>query len=130
LTQTSAIPAQSNITTESLTTSTSTPAIAGDESLMQTHAVTAESNIPAAPPPESSGIGRKGVLALMAFLAVVGGLTVFLLRREGKADHASLITRAMGEHKDEHKDDDKHEDKPEEKKGDTTVTRKFPPPMT
>ena len=55
--------------------------------------------------PESSGIGRKGVLAIsVAFLAVVGGLAVFMLRRSRNADHASLITRAMSENKDEDKD--------------------------
>ena len=57
---------------------------------------------------ESSGIGRKGVLAIsVAFLAVAGGLAVFMLRRPRKADHASLITRAMDENKDEHKDEEK-----------------------
>jgi hypothetical protein len=140
LTQTSAVPAQSNITAASLTatnaiapspitTSTSAPAVAGEErpakdmSLMQTGAVPAQSNITAAPPPESSGIGRKGVLAIsVAFLVVVGGLTVFMLRRSRNADHASLITRAMSENKDEHKDTGKHEDKKEDKKS--------PPPMT
>jgi len=130
LTQTSAIPAQSNITAASLTTSTSAPTVAGDESLMQTNAVPAESNITAAPTPESSGIGRKRVLALMAFLVVVGGLTVFMLRRPGKTDHASLITRAMSENKDEDKDTGKHEEKPEEQREDKKETKKFPPPMT
>ena len=140
LTKTSAVPAQSNITAASLTatnaiapspitTSTSAPVVAGEErpakdmSLMQTGAVPAQSNITAAPPPESSGIGRKGVLAIsVAFLVVVGGLTVFMLRRSRNADHASLITRAMSENKDEHKDTGKHEDKKEDKKS--------PPPMT
>jgi hypothetical protein len=127
LTQTSAVPAQTNITAASLTMSTSAPAVAGDESLMQTSAVPAQSDITAAPPAESFGTGRKGVWAIsVAFLAVAGGLTVFLLRRSGKTDHASLITRAMSESKDE----DKHEEKPEEKQGDTKVIKKFPPPMT
>jgi len=134
LMQTSAVPAQPNITAAPLTTtnvitpplmitSTSAPAVTGEVSLMQTNAVPAESNITAAPPPESSGIGRKGVLAIsVAFLAVVGGLTVFVLRRQRTADHASLITRAMSEDKDTGKHEDKHEDKQEDKK--------FPPPMT
>jgi hypothetical protein len=95
---------------------------------MQTSAVPAQSNITAAPPSESSGTGRKGVL--VAFLAVVGGLTVFMLRRPHKADHASLITRAMNEDKDEDKDTRKHEDKPEEKKPEKKEEKKFPPPMT
>jgi hypothetical protein len=96
--------------------------------LMQTSAVPAQPEIAAvpltttnaiAPPPESSKTGHKGALAVgVAFLAVVGGLTVFMLRRSRKADHASLITRAM----DEDKDTGKHEDKKEDKK--------FPPPMT
>jgi hypothetical protein len=110
LTQTSAIPAQPNITA---TTSTSTPPAMGEahapeeESLTPTNAVPAQSN--ANPPPESSGIGRKGVLALsVAFLAVVGGLAVFMLRRSIRSDHASLITRAMNETKDEDKHEDKH----------------------
>ena len=77
-------------------------------SLTQTSAVPAQSNITTAPPPESSGIGWKGALAIsVAILAVAGGLVVFMLRRPGKADHASLITRAMSEHKDEHKDEGK-----------------------
>jgi hypothetical protein len=91
--------------------------------LTQPSAVPAQSNITAAPPPESSGIGRKGVLAIsVVFLAVVGGLTVFMLRRSRNADHASLITCAMSENKDEYKDTGKHEDKKEDKKS--------PPPMT
>jgi hypothetical protein len=116
-----------------MTTSPSAPAVAGevrppdDVSLMQTGAVPAQSNITAAPPSESSGIGRKGVLAIsVAFLAVVSGLTVFMLRRQRKADHASLITRAMNENKDEDKDTGKHEEKREDKKED----KKFPPPLT
>jgi hypothetical protein len=152
LTQTSAVPAHSNITAAPLkttnaitpppmTTSTSAPAVAGevrppdDVSLIQTGAVPAQSNITVAPPSESSGTGRKGVLAIsVAFLAVVGGLTVFMLRRSRKADHASLITRAMNENKDEDKDTGKHEekreDKPEEKKPEKEEDKKFPPPMT
>jgi hypothetical protein len=148
LTQTSAVPAQSNITAAPrkttnaitpppMTTSTSAPAVAGevsppeDVSLMQTGAVPAQSNITAAPPSESSGTGRKGVLAIsVAFLAVVGGLTVFMLRRSRKADHASLITRAMNENKDEDKDTRKHEEKHEEQRGDKSEGKKFPPPMT
>jgi hypothetical protein len=99
--------------------------------LTQTSAVPAQSNITAAPPSESSGTGRKGVLAIgVAFLAVVGGLTVFMLRRSHKADHASLITRAMNEGKDEDKDTGKHEEKPEEKREDKKEIKKFPPPMT
>ena len=122
-------------------TSAPAPAVAGevslpdDVSLIQTSAVPAQSNITVAPPSESSGTGRKGVLAIgVAFLAVVGGLTVFMLRRARKADHASLITRAMNEDKDEDKDTGKHgekpEDKPEEKKPEKKEEKKFPPPMT
>jgi hypothetical protein len=134
LSQTSAVPVQSNITAALLTTtnaiilpptntSTSASAVAGEVSLIQTGAVPAQSNITAVLPSESSGIGRKGVLAIsVAFLAVVGGLTVFMLRRSRNADHASLITRAMNENKDEDKDTEKREDKKE--------TKKFPPPMT
>ena len=70
----------------------------------------------------------------VAILAVAGGLAVFMLRRLGKADHASLITRAMDEHKDEHKDEekheDKHEDKHDEKREEKKEPPKFPPPMT
>jgi hypothetical protein len=140
LMQTSAVPAQPNITAAPLTTtnaitpppmttSTSAPAVAAEVrppdnvSLMQTGAVPAQSNITAAPPPESSGTGRKGILAIsVAFLAVVGGLTVFMLRRSRKADHASLITRAMNEDKDTGKHEEKRENKKEDKR--------FPPPMT
>ena len=134
LMQTSAVPAQPNITTAPLTTtnaitpppmitSTSRPAVTGEVSLMQTNAVPAPSNTTAAPPPESSEIGWKGVLAISVLtLAVLAGLAVFLLSRSHKADHASLITRALSENKDEHKDEEKHEDKKE--------TKKFPPPMT
>ena len=71
-------------------TSTPAPAVAKEVEppdvvlLMQTSAVPAQPNITAAPrtPPESSGIGRKGALAVgVAFLA--GGLVVFIfmLRR-------------------------------------------------
>ena len=142
LTQTSAVPAQSNIaaalltttnaiTPPPMTTSTSAPTGTDEVLLTQTSAVPAESNITAAPPPESSEIGWKGALAIsVAILAVAGGLAVFMLRRVGKADHASLITRAMSEHKDEHKDEDKHEEKPGEKREDKKETKKFPPPMT
>jgi hypothetical protein len=100
--------------------------------LMQTSAVPAQPEIAAvplsttnaiAPPPESSKTGHKGALAAgAAFLAGVGGLTVFMLRRARKADHASLITRAMNEDKDTGKHEEKHGEKKEDKK--------FPPPMT
>jgi len=142
LAQTSTVSAQSNSAAASLTTtnaiilpptniSTSTSAVAGEVSLIQTSAVPAQSNIPTAPPTESSGMRWKGTLAIsVAILAVAGGLAVFMLRRPGKADHASLITRAMDEHKDEHKDEDKHEEKPEEKPEDKKEPQKFPPPMT
>jgi len=114
LTQTSAVPAQSNVTvaplmttnviTRSPTTSTFAPAVAGEGSLVETSAVPAQSNVTAG---ESSGIGRKGILLIsVALLAVLGGLAVFLLRSSRKADHASLITRAMSETKDEDKHDD------------------------
>jgi len=145
LMQTSAVPAQPNITAAPLTTtnaitpppmtatSAPAPAVASEArpsnevSLMQTGAVPAQSNIIAGPPSESSGIGRSGVLAIsVAFLAVAGGLTVFLLRRQRTADHASLITRAMNEDKDTGKHEDKQEDKREDKRED----KKFPPPMT
>jgi hypothetical protein len=66
----------------------------------------------------------------VAFLVVVGGLTVFMLRSSRKADHASLITRAMNENKDEDKDTRKHEEKHEEQRGDKSEGKKFPPPMT
>ena len=148
LTQTNAVSAQSNssaapltktnaITPPPMTTSTSAPAITvevrppNDVSLMPTCAVPSQSNVTAVPPSESSGTGRKGILAMsVVFLAVVGGLTVFLLRRQRKADHASLITRAMNENKDEDKDTGKHEEKHEEKREDKKETKKFPPPMT
>lgn len=95
--QTSAVPAQPEITAVPLSTT----------------------NAIAPPPPESSKTGHKGALAVgAAFLAGVGGLTVFMLRRARKADHASLITRAMNEDKDTGKHEEKKEDK------------KFPPPMT
>jgi len=154
LMQTSAVPAQPKIAAVPLTTtnaiapppmvitSTSAPVVAGevrppdDVSLMQTGAVPAQPKIVAvpltttnaiAPPSESSGIGRKGVLAISAaFLAAAGGLAVFMLRRSRKADHASLITRAMNEDKDEDKDTGKHEEKREDKK----EGKKFPTPMT
>jgi hypothetical protein len=118
-------------------TSTPAPAVANEVSppdnvsLMETSAVPAQSNTTAAPPPESSEIGWKGVLAISVLtLAVLVGLAVFMLRRAGKADHASLITRAMSEHKDEDKDTGKHEEKHEEKREDKKEGKKFPPPMT
>jgi hypothetical protein len=137
LTTTSSIPAQSNIIVASPTASTSAPPVTSEakapeeESLTTTDAVPAQPGVPAALPLESSGMGWKNVLAIIvAILAVAGGLAAFMLNRSRNADHASLITRAMSEAKDEEKHEDKHEDKPEEKQGDTTVTRKFPPPMT
>ena len=75
LVETSAVPAQPEITAESLT---------------PTNAV--------APPPESSGIGRKGIWAGgVAFLVVVGGLAIFMWRRSHTASHGSLISSAMNE---------------------------------
>jgi hypothetical protein len=149
LTQTSAVPARPNIITAPLTTtnaitpppmttSTSAPAVTGkvnapeDASLMPTNAVAAQTNITAAPPPENSGTSWKVVFSIsLIFLALVGGLTAFLLRRSRNADHASLITRAMDEeHRDEDKDTGKQEEKPEEKRENKKDTKKFPPPMT
>jgi len=137
---TTSIPANTNevaVPPPMTATSAPAPAVAGevslpdDVSLIQTSAVPAQSNITVAPPSESSGTGRKGVLAIgVAFLAVVGGLTVFMLRRARKADHASLITRAMNEDKDTGKHGEKREDKPEEKKPEKKEEKKFPPPMT
>jgi hypothetical protein len=90
LEETSAVPAQTNITAEPLT---------------PTNAAT--------PPPESSGIGRKGVWAGgVAFLALAGGLAIFMWRRSHAASQESLITSALNE------DQKKHEDK------------NVPPPMT
>jgi hypothetical protein len=127
LTQTSAVPAPSNVaaapltttnvvTPSPITTSTSAPAITGEGSLVETSAVPAQTDVTVA---ESSGISQKGVLLIsVAILAVAGGLSVFMLRSLRKADHASLITCAMSESKDEDKDTGRHEDK------------KSPPPMT
>jgi hypothetical protein len=90
LVETSAVPTQPEITAEPLTPTNA-----------------------AAPPPESSGIGRKGVLAGgVAVLAVVGGLAIFMWRRSHAASQGSLITSAMNE------DQKKREDK------------NVPPPMT
>ncbi|HEX3889411.1 MAG TPA: hypothetical protein VHX90_01055 [Verrucomicrobiae bacterium] len=56
---------------------------------------TVQTNAPA-PPPENSGSGSGGTLAVgAAFLVAAGGLTVFMLRRSRKNSHASLITRSM-----------------------------------
>ena len=129
------------ITSPPMTTSTSAPPVAAEvkppeeESLMPTSAVPAQANVPAAPPTESSGIGWKGTLAIsVAILAVAGGLVFFMLRRLGKADHASLITLAMSESKDKHKDEDKdagrREEKHEERREDKKETKKIPPPTT
>jgi hypothetical protein len=140
LAQTSAVPAQHNVTPAPLkptkavvpvpmtATSAPAPAVAKEVKppavapLVETSAVptqpeiTAEPLTPtnaAAPPPESSGIGRKGVLAGgVAVLAVVGGLAIFMWRRSHAASQESLITSALNE------DQKKHEDK------------NVPPPMT
>jgi hypothetical protein len=57
-----------------------------------------------------------------------------MLRRARKANHASLITRAMNEDKDtgkhEEKREEKREDKKEDKKPEKKEEKKFPPPMT
>jgi hypothetical protein len=125
LLQTSAVPVQSHIPAAPLTptnavaplpiTATSAPAPAATNevkppvvaSLAETSAVPVQSNITvepptptnaAAPPPESSGIGRKGVWAGgVAFLAVVGGLAIFMWRRSHATSQVSLITSAMNE---------------------------------
>jgi hypothetical protein len=89
LVETSAVPAQTNISAEPLTPTNA-----------------------AAPPPESSGIGRKGVWAGVALLVVVIGLTIFLWQRFHAASGGSLITSAMAE------DQKSREDK------------NAPPPMT
>ena len=68
----------------------------------ETNAVFAPANIPAAEtnapelPPEDSGLGGGGALAIGGTLLVAaGGLTVFMARRSRKSGHASLITRSM-----------------------------------
>ncbi len=158
--QTSTVPAQPNLPTAPLTTTsvmpppamviTSTPApVVTNEvkppdevSLMQTSAVPTQPEITTepltttnavAPPPESPKTGHKGILAFsVVVLAVVGGLTAFMLRSSRKPDHASLITRAMNENKDEDKDTnkpaEKHEDKPEAKKPEKKEEKESPPP--
>jgi uncharacterized membrane protein len=109
-------------------TSVPAPAVANEvkppavASLEQTSAVpaqpeiTAEPQTPtnaAAPPPESSGIGRRGVWTMgVVFLAVVGGLAIFMWWRSRATSQGSLITSALS------KDQKSHEDK------------NTPPPMT
>jgi hypothetical protein len=136
-TPTNAVPAQTNVTAVSATVSTSAPPVTGEtpapeeESLTPTNATPAENDITAAPPPENSGRFRNNVLGIsVAIVVVVGGLIAVLFRRRTASDHASLITRAMSEVKEEDKHEERHEGKPEGKQGDTTVTRKFLPPMT
>jgi hypothetical protein len=47
-------------------------------------------------PPEDSGLGTGGALAIGGiFLVAAGGLTVFMMRRSRKNTHASLITHSM-----------------------------------
>jgi hypothetical protein len=73
--ETSAVPAQTEITAEPLTPTNA-----------------------AVSPPESSGTGRKGLWAGgVAFLVVVGGLAIFMLRRSHAASQGSLISSAMNE---------------------------------
>jgi hypothetical protein len=75
LVETSAVPAQTEITAEPLTPTNA-----------------------AVSPPESSGTGRKGLWAGgVAFLVVVGGLAIFMLRRSHAASQGSLISSAMNE---------------------------------
>ena len=68
----------------------------------ETNAVFAPEKIPAAEtnasalPPEDSGLGGGGALAIgVVLLVAAGGLTVFILRRSRKSGQASLITRSM-----------------------------------
>ena len=90
LVETSTVPAQPEITAEPMTPTNA-----------------------AAPSPESSGIGRKGVWAGgVAVLVVVGGLVIFMWWRSRTASQGSLITCALNE------DQKKREDK------------NVPPPMT
>jgi hypothetical protein len=75
LEETNAVPAQTEVTAESLTPTNA-----------------------AASTPESSGIGRKGVWAGgAAFLVMVGGLAIFMWRRSHAASQGSLISSAMNE---------------------------------
>ena len=132
LMQTSAVPVQSNIAAASRTTtktivplpmtatSAPAPAIANEVKppvvvpLEQTSAVPAQTEITnepltptnaAAPPPESSGIGHKGVWAGgVVFLVLAGGLAIFMRRRSHAASQGSLITSAMNENQKSHED--------------------------
>jgi hypothetical protein len=132
LMQTSTVPVQSNITAAPLTptktvvplpmaaTSAPAPAVTNEMKppavapLEQTNAVSAQTNVTAepltptnaaAPPPESSGISHKGVWAGgVAFLAVVGGLAIFMWRRSHATSQGSLITSAMNENQKSHED--------------------------
>jgi hypothetical protein len=74
LRQTSAVPAQPEITAVPLTTT----------------------NAIAPPPPESSKTGHKGALAVgAAFLAAAGGLAVFMFRRARKTGGDNPIDSSM-----------------------------------
>jgi hypothetical protein len=136
LTPTNTISAPTNASALSSTTSTSATSVAGEpkapeeESLTPAGGVPAESNLVAGTVSGSSGMKRNIVIIGVVILVVAGGVVVVLMRRKCKCDHASLITRAMSETKDEDPHEDRHEDKPEGKQGDTTVTKKSPPPMT
>jgi hypothetical protein len=136
LMRTSAVPVQSNITVAPQTptkaivplpttaTSAPVPAVTNEmkppavEPLEQTSTVPAQPKITvapqmptnaAAPPPESSGIGQKGVWAGgVAFLALVGGLAIFMWRRSHATSQGSLITSAMNENQKSHEDKNAH----------------------
>ncbi len=132
LMQTSAVPVKSNITTAPQMptkavvpvpmTATSTPAPMFTNEMKppavapmeQTSAVPAQTEITnepltptnaAAPLPENSGIGHKAVWAWgAAFLAVVGGLAIFMWQRSRTVSQGSLITSAMNESQKSHED--------------------------
>jgi hypothetical protein len=80
--------------------------------LVETNTVPVQSNITveplpptnaAAPPPESSGVGHKGVWA-GGVVVLAGVLAIFMWRRSHTASQGSLITSAMNENQKSHED--------------------------
>jgi hypothetical protein len=76
------------------------PLAAPTNPVAETNAVSATEDIPTeqtkAAPPNDSGLGSGGALAVGgALLVAAGGLVVFMMRRSRKNSHASLITRTM-----------------------------------
>jgi hypothetical protein len=90
VTETNAVPAPEIISTEETNLAAETNAVFTPAKIQA-----AQNNAPALPP-DDSGLGSGGAMAIGgALLVAAGGLAVFMLRRSRQSGQASLITRSM-----------------------------------